>query len=264
MVRKLELHDDLPGTSIEVSVREALRAVSLLQVDDHTRACSTAPDTHLTLASFAVLCSVSSPLPCSCVRCKLWSRNTACAVRNALMQLSSTAETRARLQQAMWAARLLQQKRPSSPSGLAPQPGLLSTPAACTHSVHVHQLHLTQHVGASNLTQRARTTSQEFCAQFQRAETFYAYHWWLHKSDKIRVGDWEGADGLTRRMSYLVPYQAPRWFKRAVGAARLRALCTKERVPLLLSRLLPHPSQELQSVKARCDCTQPLSLSLSH
>ena len=60
--------------------------------------------------------------------------------------------------------------------------------------------------------------AQEFCAQFQRAETFYAYHWWLHKSDKIRVGDWEGADGQTRRMSYLVPYQAPRWFKRAVGA----------------------------------------------
>lgn len=66
---------------------------------------------------------------------------------------------------------------------------------------------------------------------------------WLHKSDKIRVGDWEGADGLTRRMSFLVPYQAPRWFKRAVGAARPRALC-KEREPLLFSQLWP--PQELQ------------------
>ncbi|KAK9836260.1 hypothetical protein WJX81_000302 [Elliptochloris bilobata] len=58
---------------------------------------------------------------------------------------------------------------------------------------------------------------QEFCELFKRAETFYAYHWWLHKNENMRVGKWEGEDGLTRRMSFLVPYGAPRWFKRAVG-----------------------------------------------
>lgn len=56
---------------------------------------------------------------------------------------------------------------------------------------------------------------------FKRAETMYAYHWSLHANDRIRVGPWEGPDLATRRMVFLVPYQAPGWFKRAVGALAL-------------------------------------------
>jgi hypothetical protein len=56
---------------------------------------------------------------------------------------------------------------------------------------------------------------------FKRAETMYAYHWSLHANDRIRVGPWEGPDCATRRMVFLVPYQAPGWFKRAVGALAL-------------------------------------------
>jgi len=61
---------------------------------------------------------------------------------------------------------------------------------------------------------------QEFCELFAEPELFISFHRACHGNERVSCSGWTvGGDGAWHRdAAFLMPYQAPAWLKKAVGA----------------------------------------------